>query len=259
MAEHIRKPGIRVDFMGKFLKLGFVLLLLPLQISSQGQHQLTWVNTNLPRKWTIISCPRSLSAYRPHHFWSMRMQTVLDSLYQQNAPQTAKGFSIQIGGTKGKRTTKGLSSSGRPLSAFHLFRALVHQLPKPECNCSPISPISALYLFLWGGWISAPRPVHSKSIPSPQLVSLLAVPEEFNYWISLKRRLISLCFLQCLATYLKKWSCGKKKWEKEKTEKLWALLLTCRSVSRATRPTDEFSMMKHIKSWQKDLTCLQWC
>lgn len=27
----------RVDFMGKFLKLGFVLLLLPLQISSPGQ------------------------------------------------------------------------------------------------------------------------------------------------------------------------------------------------------------------------------
>lgn len=50
MVQHIRKPGIKADFMGKFLKLGPALLPSPLQISVHQQTPVHLTDCKSPGK-----------------------------------------------------------------------------------------------------------------------------------------------------------------------------------------------------------------
>lgn len=77
-----------------------------------------------------------------------------------------------------------------------------------------------------------------------------------------------LASLPCLATRLKKLSWEKQKWKKKKKTKemLWTILLTWGTVSKPKYLSNEFSMIRYLKSWkskrsfQKEVfICLQWC
>lgn len=74
MVKHIRKPGIKAGFMGKFLKLGSMLLLLPLQISGHKQTPVHLGGHRSPRKGTIFGHRRWLAAPWPDRFWWMGLQ-----------------------------------------------------------------------------------------------------------------------------------------------------------------------------------------
>lgn len=129
MVKHIRKPGIKAGFMGKFLKLGSMLLLLPLQISGHKQTPVHLGGRRSPRKGTIFGHRRWLAAPWPDHFWWMGLQAATGRF--SSASKMLHGLQRNLEPTQGVQKArpekqnqnfkkKGLSSSGDQVTASHL-------------------------------------------------------------------------------------------------------------------------------------------
>lgn len=268
MVKHSRKPGIKADFVGTFLKMGSALLLSLVRIRGQKQTPVHLGECRSPRRELFLAAGDGSQLFglttsdrwgcrqsEAHSQAPARDSTGCKGIWpahrgckkqnqNQNKKKRKKKKRTEL--LRGPLTGSSLSPSGFWLNGYP---------SPPKNNCSPIS---ALFFFFFCGEVNQ----HSIQLtrnkyPQLWLLSLLATPAEINYWVSLRRGLISPDFLQCLTTHLKKWY-----WEKRngKKKKLSAFLLTCISASKAKHLTDE--VIRHLckkAEQQKGLTCLRGC